>query len=547
MKNFLSLRILDVFQGLFKLFGIDYRMMRKILRLKLTMDQRRVPTIFNQSKKKKEEEEQSNHFLKSLGIYALYGLILIPFLVMGDNYLFQMSLVFGMSMFILMTSMISDFSTVLLDVRDKTILNTKPIDKRTVSVAKVVHVSIYMIQLTGAFALIPLIVSIATKGILFALLFVIQLIFLVLFIIVLTALIYILILRFFDGERLKDIINYVQILLSLGVVVGYQILARSFEFVDFQMKMNLEWWHVFIPPVWFSAPFELVLHNNYANNIVFYFILSFVIPILSVVLYSYLVPSFERNLEKLLYTGGENKKKTNHIDNWLAKLICRKKEERVFFTFATQMMKQEREFKLKVYPTLGISLVFPFIFLFNYLSTGTFSEMRESKIYLMMYFCNLMVPSVIHMLKYSGKYKGAWIYRVTPIRQPEQIYSATMKAFLMKLYIPVVTVVSIIFIFIFSVRIIPDVIAMLLTGLIVSTLASKVMNNDVYPFSQSFEFSQSTNTGYIFLLMFIAGVFGGIHYLITLVNFGVYMYIAVLIIMLWISWKLVFKKRLIHN
>ncbi|MFZ3579919.1 hypothetical protein [Virgibacillus sp. DJP39] len=56
-----------------------------------------------------------------------------------------------------MTSMISDFSTVLLDVRDKNILSTKPVDKRTISAAKMVHVSIYMSLLTGAFVAVPLI------------------------------------------------------------------------------------------------------------------------------------------------------------------------------------------------------------------------------------------------------------------------------------------------------------------------------------------------------------------------------------------------------
>ena len=30
------------------------------------------------------------------------------------------------------------------------------------------------------------------------------------------------------------------------------------------------------------------------------------------------------------------------------------------------MMKQEREFKLKVYPSLGFSFVIPFIFMFSF-------------------------------------------------------------------------------------------------------------------------------------------------------------------------------------
>ena len=228
MQTFKSLQFLRLFKGLFEKFGIDYDAMQKILSIKLTMDQRRVPTIFNASSKKKE----GNHFFKSLWIYALYGLILVPFLLLGTNYIFQMSLVFGMIIFIIMTSMISDFSTVLLDVRDKNILNTKPINGRTISAAKIMHVMIYMTVITGAFVAIPLLVGLVRHGIVFSIVFFIDLVFTLLFVVVLTALIYLFVLRFFDGERLKDIINYVQIILSVGVIAGYQILIHSFNMVE---------------------------------------------------------------------------------------------------------------------------------------------------------------------------------------------------------------------------------------------------------------------------------------------------------------------------
>lgn len=111
MKNFYSLKFLDLFRGIFLKLGIDYPMMRKILELKLVMDQRRVPTIFNQSamKKKGDSSAESNHFLKSMWLYGLLGLFLIPIALMGENFIFQMSIVFGIFMFLAMSSMISDF------------------------------------------------------------------------------------------------------------------------------------------------------------------------------------------------------------------------------------------------------------------------------------------------------------------------------------------------------------------------------------------------------------------------------------------------------
>jgi hypothetical protein len=66
MQTFKSLQFLRLFKGLFEKFGIDYEAMQKILTIKLTMDQRRVPTIFNESKKK-----EGNQLFKSLWIYAI--------------------------------------------------------------------------------------------------------------------------------------------------------------------------------------------------------------------------------------------------------------------------------------------------------------------------------------------------------------------------------------------------------------------------------------------------------------------------------------------
>ena len=173
-------------------------------------------------------------------------------MLLGTNYIFQMSLVFGMIIFIIMTSMISDFSTVLLDVRDKNILNTKPINGRTISAAKIMHVMIYMTVITGAFVAIPLLVSLVRHGIIFSIVFFLDLVVTLLFVVVLTALIYLFVLRFFDGERLKDIINYVQIMLSVGVIVGYQIFIQSFNVIDFDIIYSFSWWHVFIPPLWYG-------------------------------------------------------------------------------------------------------------------------------------------------------------------------------------------------------------------------------------------------------------------------------------------------------
>lgn len=535
MNDFRSLKLLDKIKFIFSRFDIDYGMMRKILQMKLTMDQRRAPTIFNNAKKK-----EGNQFIKSLGIYALYGLILIPFIFLGDNYIFLMSIIFGISMFILMTSMISDFSSVLLDVRDKNILNTKPVNARTISAAKIVHVSIYMALLTGAFMGVPSLVMLARHGIVFFLLFLVMLLLLVFFIIALTALVYIFILRFFNGERLKDMINYVQILLSIGIIVGYQVLIRSFDFVNFDFTYIFSWWHVFIPPIWFGAPFELLLHGDLSPVMIILSLMALVIPILSITLYYRLMPAFESNLQKLMEGTGKGRKKAFHPENMLAKLVCFRKEERVLFRFSYQMLKQERDFKMKVYPSLGIAIVFPFIFIFSQLSDGSFAELAASNTYLTIYICSIMITLVVQMLKYSANYKGSWIYRAAPIKQPGALYSAALKAFLLKLYVPIFLLMAVLYIAIFSFRIIPDLAVVLASACFLTLLSYKAINNNTYPFSEAFQSAQDANSMKNFLMMFLIGLFAGIHYLVTLIPCGIPVYLVILLLATFIGWRRTF-------
>ncbi len=294
--------------------------MRKIVAVKLTMDGRRTPTIFNQQTKKKNKmKQEENGFIKSLGMYVLISIIFIPLIASGQNYLFQMSAFFGIVMFLVMTSMIADFSNVLLDIRDKGILQTKPVEKRTINAAKTVHISIYLFFLTASITALPIAIGTFTHGVLFLLLSIIGLILVNLFIVVLTSIIYYFILRFFDGEKLKDIINYVQIGLTVTIAVGYQILARAFSLIDLKITFSPSWWNFLIPPFWFAAPFELILNRHVAIYLVSFSILGVAVPMLSIVVYNRMMPSFEKNLQKLTNTSGKDIRTNRKLRNWLAR------------------------------------------------------------------------------------------------------------------------------------------------------------------------------------------------------------------------------------
>jgi len=534
-----ALKVLDLLRPLFELFRIDYPVMRQIVEVKLLMDSRRTPTIFASSKKK----ESSNQFLKSLGIYMLYSLILLPFL-WGDAYMMQMSLVFGIMMFLLMTTMISDFSSVLLDVRDLSILHTKPVQPRTINAAKTVHITIYMTMLTLALTIIPIVVMVWVQGIVFTIIFIVELVLLILFVIACTSLVYIVVLRYFSGHHLKNMINYIQILLSLGIVIGYQIVIHAFDMTMFDVAYEYSWWHLFIPPLWFGAPYEWLLLGNTSLPIIVLILFVIVVPLAAISLYYYLIPIFEQNLEKLLSSANEQKQRFP-IMRYMEKLVCFHEEERLYFWFANKMTGDEREFKLQAYPFIGIGLVLPFMLLLSDLRVESMATVSEGSAYLNVYFLNLVIGNLVYLTQFSGNYQGAWIFEAIGVQHRKHVFQATLKVLIIKYYLPLFILVSIPFLLIFSSAIVIDLIIIFLSSILVMLFAFGVFVKATLPFTQPFESMRQggSNMTNVFILMFVVFASWIAHFVISLIPYGLITYIFVLVIAIMLIWWFTFYKK----
>jgi ABC-2 type transport system permease protein len=541
MKDFRVLKFLDKFSSIFEKFGIDYKVMRKIVQIKLIMDSRRVPTVFNNRSRRKENTEgEGSVFSKPSLVYVFISLIMIPFLFIKANYDFCMSFVFGIAMFMIMTTLISDFSSVLLDLRDRNIISSKPIESKILSMAKIIHICIYIFFITMSLTGIPLVVSLFRHGFLFFIIFLIEIILMDLLVIMMTALLYLVILKFFDGEKLKDIINYVQIILTITLTIGYQLIGRMFDFTSLSAVFVPKWWEYFIIPVWFGAPFELILNGNHNIYNIVFSILAVIIPIISIILYLKLMPTFERSLQKLDNNGEDKKSKSKFTDK-LANVVCFTKTEKIFFKFTSDMIKNERDFKLKVYPSLGMSIIFPFIFMMN--GNRNFSNIGSGKSYINLYFCALMLPMVIMMVKYSKNYKGAWIYKVSPLKNTSDIYKGTFKSVILNLIVPIFILECIIFLFIFGLRIVPDLILIFLNMMLYTVICFKAFKRSL-PFSVPYATGKQTEGLIMLPIMMLLGVLALVHFLATLVTFGVYIYILVVFIIDVIAWKFAFSVKI---
>ncbi|MCB2295849.1 hypothetical protein LGK95_20515 [Clostridium algoriphilum] len=546
MKNFTVLKILDKFKSLYEKLGVNYNIMRIILQIKLTMDGRRVSSVMG-NKRNAEESKDKNNYL-SLLMFNAFISIFIGLIMTGNMPAMKATnIVIGVNLFMMISLMISDFSAVLLDVTEKNILLPKPIDSVTFNAAKTTHICIYLIGLSLSLSLIPLVIGTINYGALFFIIFFIENILAVLIVITLTSLLYTLVLKFFDGEKLKDIINYFQILLAFVFAFGYQLVARVFNASSMSSEYIPKFWHVLLPSMWFAAPFGIYIDGNKEPFLIILSILAIVGPIMLITLYiKKVVPYFEKNLQKLNEKGGTVSKRSENRKEFIAGLVCKDKIEKSMFKFTQNMIATERNLKLKVYPTLAMAMFMPMLFMFMDSSSDvSFMDNIQTgfggKIHLLMYISIFLLCFCTAFINNSDSFKGAYIYKVLPIENPGVILKGAVKGTLLKLIIPLYILEAIVFLIFKGPLIIIDLIVMFLVLLILSLVYFK-LSNKAMPFSVKFA---TADSGKLIRPSLITSVllasFAGIHILIRNNMIFVGIYAVVLLIANVIFWKSSFK------
>jgi len=545
MKEFAILKFLDKISFIFKSLGVDYELMRKILQVKFLMDERRVPTILMDGKNR----ESKNSFRSALGIYVFLGIFIGLFMLASFPLFIKMNIIIGIIMFMLMTTMISDFSAVLLDVKEKTILLSRPVDAKTLNAAKLVHIITYLFSIAVSISGGALIIGLIRYGILFFLLFLLVIILICGFLILFTALLYYAVITFFSGEKLKDIINYFQILLTVCMTLLYQLTGRIFQMTDVNMSFTPQSWHFFLPSSWFSAPFILLMEHNFNNYFILLSILGIIVPIITLTIYIKAVaPHFEKNLLKL-NSGSSHVKKNRKIEAFLrsvSNILCPHQLEKVFFRFTMNMLSNERKLKLSIYPSLVFAIIFPFIFFLSFFHSGiafadSFEEISTGKYYLYLYFSVLFLALLFPIISLSENYKGAWVYKALPVDNPAMVFKGAFKAFAVKYIIPVYLWVSLFFIVVFGIKVVVDLV-LIFINLIMLMLSIFYSSKKELPFSVDFQYMKKRNRPQVIILsMVLTPVLAGIHYVVLNIPFGIMINIALSLIITGVLWHVSFQ------
>lgn len=506
--------------------GIDRAQYEAILRVKLTLDDRRSLSSLHGSGKK-----VNRALLLTFVFYALLGVIVGSCLLVIDSAMVGMTIFYSVLMTMLAMSLIADFTTVLFDTKDNTILLPRPVDSRTILAARITHISTYLVIHTFGLAACTFVTGTIAVHPLFALVFAATLVLALFLVVFLVHLFYLAAMRLFDVERFRDIIVYFQIALSLSVFAAFQVLPRLIDMSDIDALRIDDTWMVWIlPSAWMAAPFDL-LDGRFGATQIALTAMAVVIPIAGATLvFRVLAPGFSRALARQEQEKAEVPRRKNRLHEngrgaaTLTRLRGPDREERALFDLIRSLLARDRAFKLATYPSFAIMLFVACHPLYSGSQgfANTLQNLPQTKSHLFALYCPcVLVPTALFQIRYSKQHEASWIYAALPIERSGAIIMAALKAVMLKLVAPFHICVNLIVLAIWGWTAVPDIflsgaILILFSFICITTLGWKL------PFSQERVAREAGGqTVKMILFMALVGLVGAGHYGLTSLPFGV--------------------------
>ncbi len=520
------------FKKLYEYFGIDFDKMLVVMELKTKMLTRGWQSQLLRNKKttegdsakgsSKDKELSLFNWGKSIS-YAFCSLFLMVYGFYFNDPGLSLSLCYLVCFVMQFLGVITDFPVIILDTKDSTILATKPVDTKTISAAKTTLAVIYMaINTVSLYSLIfiPFIVKMKWSiVVMMALAIPLS----NLICVALAYYLYGMILKFFDGEKLKDIVSGFQILLTVLIMVGYQVVLRLTDLINPAAPLTFAWWHLLVPSYWLT--YLTTIFSPEVSYPAFTVGLAAAAIIFTILLLHFLVTGriLEDNLNKML-SDGEKKRGFYELKlRWqqvISKAIFKKdREAQAFYMLGYSVSGNDRKMKQTIYPLYVSMLIAPIIIFINMgrdYNYNMFRIMKEAPLVILtLYFCAVATSSVVFYAKRTDNPKGRWVYDVLPIQNLSSAYIGSVFGLCAKFVWPPMLVISLITFALGGISVLDDLILINAFVFLMVTL-SMLMDKITWPFSMDIAQNESRDFGITFALMAIPFVFAGIHALLAI-------------------------------
>ena len=504
---------------LYQRLGVDPVHLKVILTTKLLLDDRRPQPIAQVSGRQKKQVSMAT--LSTMFLSAVMGTFFLFCFFLGSVKVTQLTFYFTFFFVLLSLTLITDFTSVLIDVRDNFILFPKPVSDKTIVMARLLHIFIHLCKIVLPMGLPGILYLGYTVGIYGAFLLFCLILLLTAFAIFCINAVYIAILKFTTPQRFQSIITYVQIVFAIVVYGSYQFFPRLIStYTDEAFSLSQISGMAFYPLYWMANSWNLLYTLSGSGTAMLTGIAGILFPLTGiVVVIKYLAPSFNRKLALLSGTESGLQKPTAFrqakpasLSHFLSRVFTSGSVEKAGFLFTWKMTARSRDFKLKVYPSIGYMIVIGIVFFLkdkniNLSQLRTQPAAAKGLLLSTLYFSNFLLIMAIGQVVYSDKYKASWIFYTSPVEYPGHILSGAAKAVLLKFFAPVAVIISIAALLLAGPAVLPNLLLGISNGLLIIALIM-VADKHAFPFSMP----QSTNTkaGNFLKAMFILLLAGAI-------------------------------------
>lgn len=536
----LILWLLDLAKPLFRIMGADYGQLRAIVQVKLMMDNRR--SFVSLGRYGKSATESNSNFTRILLIYAVVGSLIsvtVLFIPDQDKLFFPLTLQFSYIMALCAMTLITDFSSVIMDSSDNQIILPRPVGSRTLWLARIVHITSYLFAIALSLSVGGILLMAYRFGAVVGLSFLVMSLLSAVLMVFLTNVFYLALIQLISEEKLREVINYFQIVMAILFYGGYQLLPRLIDSQNlFTQTIIHQWWHYLIPPMWMAGTVDMLVQPILDKTHLLYGALALFAPFGGLWLMSrFLTANFTRKLSSI-----DSERRTEALANtsqstqssgvrWLDLLsgwFTTSPLERAAFTFTWQITGRDRKFKLKTYPQLGFGFAYVVAMSFQQGSFGT-----KGFFYIFaLYFAGLYVMVAQYQLGVSDNYRAAWIYGSAPIQIPGDVLSGSLKALIIKLLLPFYTLLSSYILYRYGIDKIGDVL-LAFSNSLVMLLCTALLSKHFMPFSVAPDALKQSNTARSLLTSLILGVIGLSHYGLTILPYGTWVALPFSTVLFW--------------
>ena len=541
--------------ALYRWLGADVPQLRAILRLKLTLDDRR-PLKMGGRKQKKPARFTT---FWSMTISAVTGfLYVMPMVALEHNFVLAVWIYFSVFLFFLCFSLITDFSNVLIDNRDTYTILPRPVSSRTLFLSRLLHILIYVFRIVLPMSLPGWLIIGFMFGLREALWFPLPLLLLILTAVFVVMAIYLLLLWLAPAAKFKNIISNFQVAFSICVIAFYYLSVPALRNQAITTLTTAEIPGIrATPSYWLAATWRWFGDGDFVSGTSWLAILAVVLPVICFfVTLRWLAPAFSARLAGIDPAAGpkavavEKSAKNQDIavnagtslPFWkkLSSLLNRSSEAEAGFLMGWLQSGRSRAFRMKVYPSVAYIPMY-FIFLLTN-NDASISEVWRSlpqkpeTMLLLLYLCSFVLLQAINYLNISEQYKAAWIYYTTPISEPGRIMGGAFKAVAIKFFLPFYLAIAAFAVAIWGLPAIGDILLAGINVLVIAVSLSRISFRHL-PFSVMDDMnSKTTKFARIFLTMAIPGTLGFTHYLVQDILWLKLLVMGLSSCFLWLIW-----------